>query len=114
MVEYTSLKWQLPSHEDVVASAMERIILRPPITTHFVVRVSSAKVPSSWKWHHRYVNIAVMECPLNAFPKQIRTTKTQKVVHYWGKLHNGKTKRSASGRVYAKAQALAEQYNCIR
>ena len=82
-------------------------------TTHYTVRVSSAKMPGSCKFG-RYVHVAVIECPVGVEPSQIRTTKTQRVVRVWSRCNCGSTARCASAVAIAAARELAARLNAER
>lgn len=78
--------------------------------THYTVRVSSAQMPNSCKFG-RYVHVAVIECPVGVEPKQIRTTKTQRVVRVWSRCNCGSTARCAAAVATAAARELAAELN---
>jgi hypothetical protein len=82
-------------------------------TTHYTVRVSSAKMPNSCKFG-RYVHVAVIECPVGVEPSQIRDTKTQSVVRVWRRQNCGSTARCASAVATAAARELAARLNAER
>lgn len=80
--------------------------------SHYVVKVSSAKMPS--RCWGRYKRVAVMEMEDGApFPKMIsdHTTGCIRVVRTWEKCFAGKSDRCAAGRAFAAANELAEQMN---
>lgn len=61
----------------------------------------------------RYINVAVIETDGRERVAMIspRARGVRRIVSYEGKLHDGKTSRSASGRALAKARALAAELN---
>ena len=82
--------------------------------TEFIVMSSCAKMPTSC-WG-RYRNLAILEVVKGTFPKMIseRARGVVDIRHYWGKLHDGKTNRSAFGRALEKAEKIAAELNAAR
>lgn len=80
----------------------------------FIIKVSSAKMPSSC-WG-RYVHVAVIETDGRDAVSMIseRAAGVVRIVHYSSNCHVGSTPRSASGRAIAHAEALALELNEAR
>jgi hypothetical protein len=82
--------------------------------TRYIVMTSSAKVPSSWKWHAAYRRVAVVETNLKeGEPKFIgdHARGVIRIVETWERCHVGKTERDEFSRAYRDAEALAEKLN---
>lgn len=80
--------------------------------SRFVVRISSARMPSSC-WG-RYEHVAVMEVDWSVKSVHAiddRPSYVRRIVRYWGRQYVGKTKRSAASIAYEQAKSLAERLN---
>lgn len=80
--------------------------------SRFIVRVSSAKMPSSC-WG-QYEHVAVMEVDWSV--KQVcaideRLRCVRRIVRRWDRRHVGKTERSAASVAYRQACELAKRLN---
>lgn len=81
------------------------MVIRP-----YVVRISSAKMPTSVK--ATYKNIAVCETTDGEMPKQIRECgNVVRIVSTWYKCNVGKAVRSAYVVALAEANAMARALN---
>jgi uncharacterized protein with GYD domain len=82
--------------------------------THYVVKVSSCKMPTSIQGIYR--RIAVMEVDDSVtMPAKIdiRSKGVVRIVETWERLHVGKTEKSAFHKALADATSLAEILNTV-
>jgi hypothetical protein len=80
-------------------------------TEKFAIIVSAAPMPGNC-WG-RYCRIGVIAYTGETPPRQIRATRSARVVRTWERLHCGKTGRSADARAMAEARALVASLEAV-
>jgi hypothetical protein len=81
---------------------------------HYVVKVSCAKTPSSWKWKHRRTHVAVMHVDSTVdYPRMIseRARGVRRIVEFWGAQYDGPSVRCQAYLARTKAEDMAEELN---
>jgi len=79
----------------------------------FVILTATSKIPSSWKWNHKYGKIAVIQTDGEKRPKQIHPNHSSvvRIVDCWDRLYIGVTDKCQFKRVMKEAQVLCEELN---